>query len=200
MSVPYTADEAKAAFVAPISESLDVFDYAVAGAQAAQLQNVIAPPSSELAAELDGAAEWLGIPAEEILLAALGRALGRARGDGAVAVDLIGGHRVPCHPVLLICAAGLPMAPTEMLQGAHNALAAAPGRACRESEISLRVPSAERGGSTYALEVHLTRIDGSLHTDWRYDARRLDRHSVEEMAEQFPLALIEITSDAAAPL
>ena len=38
-----------------------------------------------------------------------------------------------------------------------------------------------------------------LHLDWWYDTARLERYTVEELAEQFPLALIEITSDAAAP-
>jgi hypothetical protein len=32
--------------------------------------------------------------------------------------------------------------------------------------------------------------------DWWYDARRLDAATVEELTEQFPLALIELTSEA----
>ena len=44
------------------------------------------------------------------------------------------------------------------------------------------------------------RTDGLLQFDWWYDASRFERYTVEELAEQFPLALIEMTSDAAAPL
>ena len=51
-----------------------------------------------------------------------------------------------------------------------------------------------------ALEVRVQRADGLLQIDWFYDASRFDAYSIEEMAEQFPLAVIEITSDAAAPL
>lgn len=202
MVAPYTADEVKATFATAIPESLDVFDYPAADAGAAQLENVTTPPSSELAAELDGAAEWLGVTVEEILLAALGRTLGRTRGDGAVAVDVACDRQGLCHPVSLICAAGAPMGPTELLQGAHNALAAAPERACGESQLALRVlnTDAGQGGSGYALELRVTRMDGSLRADWVYNAGRLDAYSVEEMAEQFSLALIEITSDAGAPL
>ena len=42
--------------------------------------------------------------------------------------------------------------------------------------------------------------DGHVHMDWWYDTRRLDRYTVEEMTEQFPLALIDLTSDAVPPI
>ena len=37
-----------------------------------------------------------------------------------------------------------------------------------------------------------------MHLDWWYDIRSFDRSTVEELAGQFPLALIELTSDGAA--
>jgi hypothetical protein len=39
-----------------------------------------------------------------------------------------------------------------------------------------------------------------LHLDWWYDTSRFDRYTVEELTEQFPFALLEMTSDAVAPV
>ena len=38
--------------------------------------------------------------------------------------------------------------------------------------------------------------DGLVQLDWWYDTRSFDSYTVEELAEQFPLALIELTSEA----
>jgi hypothetical protein len=101
----------------------------------------------------------------------------------------------------MICAAGQPMGPTEMLQGAHSVLAGAPFRAGAQSEVLLNVVNGVVDRPcTRPLELRVQRVDGLLQIDWWYDESRLDAYSVEEMAEQFPLAVIEITSDAAAPL
>jgi hypothetical protein len=55
--------------------------------------------------------------------------------------------------------------------------------------------------SGHALEVRVYRTgDDLVQTDWWYDTRRLDRYTVEEMTEQFPLALIDLTSDAVPPI
>jgi phthiocerol/phenolphthiocerol synthesis type-I polyketide synthase E len=51
-------------------------------------------------------------------------------------------------------------------------------------------------GLGHALQLRVYRIAGLLHLDWWYDSRRLDRSTVEELTEQFPLALIELTSEA----
>ena len=202
MVAPYIADEVKHPIVTSAPVALDVFDRAGRAPAASQREKFGTTSPSELIEELDGAAEWLGVQVEEILLAALGRTFGRTRGDGAVAVDVTGGHRWLCHPVTLLCAESWPMGPTEMLQGAHGVLASASGHPVVQSEILLNVnPAALTGGAaTPALELRVQRVDGTLHLDWWYDPARLDSYSVEEMAEQFPLALIEITSDAGAPL
>ena len=55
-------------------------------------------------------------------------------------------------------------------------------------------------GLGHAIEFRVFRSAGVLHLDWWYDTTRLDRYTVEELTEQFPLALFEMTSDAAAPV
>ena len=55
-------------------------------------------------------------------------------------------------------------------------------------------------GLGHALEVRIYRTAGLLHVDWWYDTSRFDPYTIEELTEQFPLALFEMTSDAAAPL
>ena len=40
------------------------------------------------------------------------------------------------------------------------------------------------------------RTDGLVQLDWWYDTRSFEPYTVEELAEQFPLALIELTSEA----
>lgn len=202
MVAPYITDEVEQRPVYSAPVTLDVFDHPSTDTLPTHLEKLSTSPSSELTEELDAAAEWLGVQAEEILLAALGRTLGRTRGEGTVTVDVTGGHRWLSHPVTLICAADHPMGPTEMLQGAHSALTVAPGRANAQAELLLNVSitgliDAPAGR---ALELRAQRVNGLLQLDWWYDATRFDAYSVEEMAEQFPLALIEITSDAAAPL
>ncbi len=205
MVAPYQADEVKKTFSAPAPELLDLFDYAATDTAGSQFENVVTALSSELIGELDWATEFLGVSSEEILLAALGRTFGRTRGDGTVVVNVVGNRR-PCPPVVLMCAASPPMGPTEMLQGAHNGLVASFGHpeTTSKSEILLNtLPGGGQGSADHsaaALEVHVARVDGALQLAWCFDTGRLARYSVEEMAEQFPLALIEITSDAAAPL
>ncbi|QZT59490.1 hypothetical protein [Mycolicibacterium austroafricanum] len=201
MVAPYISDEVKLRPVPSVPEILDVFDRPAADALPARSHKFGTRSSSELTEELDGAAEWLGVGVEEILLAALGRTFGRTRGEGAVDVDVTGGHRWASRPVSMICAAGQPMGPTEMLQGAHSVLAGAPFRAGAQSEVLLNVVNGVVDRPcTRPLELRVQRVDGLLQIDWWYDESRLDAYSVEEMAEQFPLAVIEITSDAAAPL
>lgn len=200
MVAPHIADEVKPRPVFGIPVTLDVFDRP-AGGSSQQLQKFASSPSSELFVELHAAADWLGVPTEEILLAALARTFGRTRGDGEVAVDVTGGHRWLNHPVALPCAASVPMGPTELLQGAHTALASAPGHPVPKSEVLLNVVDGDQAPASGAgLELQVRCVDDQLHALWWYDAARLDDYSVEEMAEQFGLALIEITSDAAAPL
>ncbi|TRW83246.1 hypothetical protein FK535_11310 [Mycolicibacterium sp. 018/SC-01/001] len=198
MVAPFLPDEVKHPLVVAAPIALDVFDRPAVPTAPAQSVTTTGAPSSELAAELDGAAQWLGVRAEELLLAALGRTLGRTRGDGAVAVSVRSAALGSPLTVTLLCAAGVPMGPSEMLQGAHNALSEAVAEA--PAEIALQLDGAADPANLPALHVHVRRIGDELRVDWTHDAGRLDDYSVEEMAEQFGSALIEITSDAGAPL
>ncbi len=173
------------------------------------LARLSTPPTVELTAELDGATPWLGLAADEILLAALGRTIARTIGDGVVAVDVAGGHGWLLHAVPLICATAKQASPTEMLRGVHHALAAdahLPVRPpseillnCVDSPSDAATSMHEPQGLGHVLELRVYRTAGLIHLDWWYDADRLDHYTVEELTEQFPLALFEMTSDAEPP-
>jgi hypothetical protein len=70
-----------------------------------------------------------------------------------------------------------------------------------EAEICIsRAGTAADLSTDRALQLSAYRRDGILHLDWWYDNRRFDDYTVAELAEQFPLALIELTSEAVGPL
>jgi hypothetical protein len=48
----------------------------------------------------------------------------------------------------------------------------------------------------HALELRAYRDSGVMHVDWWFDSSRFDRATIQELAEQFPFALIELTSEA----
>ncbi len=178
------------------SSPLRIVDHETLDApQAADLAKLSAPLDSTLTAELDGAQWYLGVAAEEILLASLGLAIARAIGEGVVAVD-IAGHS---GSVPLACtSAGLATA-TETLTAVHRTLAAghsAPKLAAQPpSDIYFCYLDTEPG-LRHALELRAYRADDVVQLDWWYDTRSFDRHTVEELAEQLPLTLIELTSEA----
>ncbi|GJF15106.1 polyketide synthase [Mycolicibacterium cyprinidarum] len=201
MVAQYMADEVRP-FLAPVPVPLQLVDHPAEEGIAPRFENVSMRPASELADELDGAADWLGVRVAEILLAALGRAIGRTRGEGTVTVDVTAEHRRLFHTVSLICSDAPPMGPTEMLQGAHTALTGASSFSTATAEVLLNVATGQdlAAGGNHALELRVHRTGKQLHLDWSFDATRFDAYSIEELAEQFPLALIELTSNAAAPL
>ena len=72
------------------------------------------------------------------------------------------------------------------------------GQSRPTSEFSYRTafpgPAPDTG---HLLALHACRgTDGVVHLDWWYDIRSFDRSTVEELAGQFPLALIELASEA----
>ena len=145
--------------------------------------------------ELDGAQWYLGLAGEEILLAALGLAIARTIGEGVVPVD-VAGHG---GSVALSCtSAGLATA-TETLGAVHRSLSAGPTApklaAQPPSEIHFSYLGTEPG-LRHTLELRAYRADGLVQLDWWYDTRSFDAYTVEELAEQLPLALIELTSEA----
>jgi hypothetical protein len=191
--------------------TLRVADHDIADGTSPKLDRLSIPANSELTAEVDGAAAWLGLAADEILLAALGRAIARTIGEGIVAVDVTGERRWLLHAIPLMCATAHEVGPTEMLGNVHEALAAAPGHGADvQSEIFLNYVGTVPAGTTptyetpaglgYALELRVYRVDGLLQLDWWYDTCRFDGYTIEELMEQFPFALFEMTSDAVAPV
>ncbi|MGE2691646.1 hypothetical protein [Mycolicibacterium pulveris] len=168
------------------------------------------PANEELTAELDGATEWLGLPAGEILLAALTRTIARTLGEGIVAVDVASGRGPLLDAVPLACATSHQMSATEVLAGVHRALAAAcESVASDPSEVYFNFIGEVPAGPEpvqetppalgHLLEVRMYRADGDIHIDWWYDTGRFASHTITELCEQFPLALYEMTSDALPP-
>ncbi|HEX4587244.1 MAG TPA: hypothetical protein VH185_04645 [Mycobacterium sp.] len=214
MVAPYLADQTSE-LTYPVdtlaSPTLRVVDHDIAGGTSPVLAKLSTPPSDEVTAEVDGATEWLGVAADEILLAALGRTIARTIGDGVVAVDVTGERRWLLHAIPLVCASAQQASPTEMLGNVHRMLAAVPAHATSmPSEVFLNYIGTMPDGTTpmyetppglgYALELRVYRTEGQLHLDWWYDTTRFDSYTVEEFTEQFPFALFEMTSDAAAPV
>ncbi len=191
--------------------TLRVVDHDIAEGTSPALDELAMLPSEEVTAEIDGATEWLGVAADEILLAALGRTIARTIGEGVVAVDVTGERRWLLHTIPLLCASAQQANATEMVGTVHRMLNTVPAQSdSLPSEIFLNYIGALTNGITpmyetppglgYALELRTYRADGLLHLDWWYDSTRFDRYTIEELMEQFPLALFEMTSDAAAPV
>lgn len=145
---------------------------------------------SVLAAELDGAQLAMGCTAEEILLAALGRTVARTIGDGMLVVDIDTAGGAP-RRVALPCVAQRDLSGAELLAAARSAV---PGGA--DTRAAVRVGYGETVSSVpYVLTLQVRNdAAGALRVDWSFDVRSFDHYTVEELAEQFPLALIEVTS------
>ena len=191
------------------ASALRIADHETAPGTSPTFARMSIPATEEITAEVEGAASWLGLATDEILLAALGRAIARTIGEGVVIVDVTGERRWLLHAIPLRCASSQQASPTEMLSGVHKAMGVPPRQGCR-SEIFLNDVGTLPDGTTptyetppglgYALELRVYRTNGLLHLDWWYDTGRFDQYTVEELSEQFPLALFEMTSDAAAPV
>lgn len=169
-----------------------------------------APLDDVLTLELDGAAFALGVAADELLLAALGRTVARTIGEGVVAVDVVRDGRAVPALVDLTCAGGGELDATEMVVLAHHALTDTPtgrlGGFFGDSDPAAEVFFNYMGTTParrneppllgHALEIRAYRDSGVMHVDWWFDADRFDHATVQEFAEQFPFALIELTSEA----
>ncbi|KUI34031.1 hypothetical protein AU197_05285 [Mycobacterium sp. IS-1590] len=187
-----------------------ITDYDADAVTSASMIKVSTPASDELTAELDGATEWLGLPADEILIAALSRTIARTLGEGMVRVDIASERGSLLDAVPLVCVAGQHASATEVLASVHQTLAAASEREVAASpEVYFNyigelptdtVPVQETPpGLGHALEVRVYRADGDVRVDWWYDTSRFEPYTIEELSEQFPLALVEMTSDALPP-
>jgi hypothetical protein len=193
--------------------NLQLTDYdAVGQLHADDLEKVSAPLSTLLTQELDGASEALGLTTDEILVAALGRTIERTIGDGSVAVD-VPGYGASVHAMTLDCVSPAEVGADEMLAGVHDALAALKMRRIvhgvpndlRAQPISEVLFADGDDASTrphlgHALELRAYRSGDVIALDWWFDTRSFEPYTVQELAEQFPLALIELTSEATPPV
>nr|WP_234712876.1 hypothetical protein [Mycolicibacterium komanii]CRL73286.1 phenolpthiocerol synthesis type-I polyketide synthase PpsE [Mycolicibacterium komanii] len=185
------------------------YDAADAGASAS-MAKVSTPASDELTAELDGATEWLGLPADEILVAALSRTIARTLGEGLVPVDIASERGALLDAVPLVCVTAQRAGATEVLGAVHHTLAAASehdeaaspevyfnyiGELPAETAPVQETPP----GLGHALEVRVYRAGGDVRIDWWYDTSRFEAYTIEELAEQFGLSLVEMTTDALPP-
>jgi hypothetical protein len=184
-----------------VKEAVRVTDHDVAAPpRPDDLAKLAVPLTSMLTAEFDEAQRYLRVAAEQLLLAALGRTIARTLGTGHVDVDVAvtGGFAVslPCTTVRQAGA-------TKALRAVHLAVAAgAPVTSAVDVHFSyirsVPEPAYRQALPTgsHALDLRVYRAEGLLQMDWWYDTRRLDPYTVEELTEQFPLALIELTSEA----
>lgn len=151
---------------------------------------------SVLRAELVGAQRETGCSAAQILLAALGRTVARTIGDGVLTVDVDAGEST-ADGVAVPCASEREVSAFELLAAIRRALAAG-GAAPTPTDVYFAYGAATIAEDRHRLEVH-TRLDAepadTIVVDWWYDTRSFDAATVDELAEQFPLALIELTSE-----
>lgn len=194
--------------------TIHVVDYDTPDAtRPAGMVRLSTPDTEELTAELDGATEWLSVASDEILLSALARTIAHTLGEGVVTVDIASEGRCLLDAVPLACVTKQQASATELLRGVHRTLGAASESAGDGmSEVyfnylgevpdeSIPVPVQEAPpGLGHALEMRVYRTGDLVHVDWWYDTSRFEDYTVEELSEQFPLALIEMTSDALPPL
>lgn len=216
MVAPYLAHNGVDATdsVDPSRIRLRIADRDIAGAPRATTL-LSASLSDVLTMELDGAADALGLTSDELLLAALGRTIARTIGVGVVAVDVTRAGRALLQPVELTCATDRQVSADDAIAAVHVALAVAPHRAIQHGivhyfgathppaevffhDLGDQQPSSDRPPVTgHALELRVHRTPAGVSLDWFYDSERFDRATVTELTEQFPFALIELTSEAA---
>lgn len=156
-----------------------------------------APDMAKLASRLDAVltAEVTspgvagGAAFEVILVAALGRAIARTVGPGALTV-VLDGERGP-RRTRLECSDLRSPGPAEPLAAVTPADAAANGHAWVSYRSTVSGTTPPEG---YLLALHARRGADVIYLNWWYDTRSFDRHTIEEFDEQLPLALIEVVS------
>jgi hypothetical protein len=194
-----------------MSANLQITDYDVADRPEGDDVAVLSAQLSEvLTQELDGASAALGVSPDDLLLAALGRAIERTIGEGVAAVD-VPGHGRTMYPVKLSCVGPQRMDATEMLAGVHHMMAAVSLRrtvhgvpddphAQPLSDVLFAYGTSEPARLGHPIELCAYRRGGVLVLDWWYDAPSFERYTIEELSEQLPFTLIELTSEATAPV
>ncbi len=176
-------------------------DYDAVGAAPQTMTSSCCPRTcrTSLTQELDGASAALGVTADEILLAAFGRAIARTIGEGVVAVDVPGHgtHRAPGGPGLR------GSAPERMPPRCWRACTARSRRchctgsctACLTIRTRNRCPTscsrtatAEPGAARARSRTARTPRDGEVMAlDWWYDARSFEPYTIEELVRAVPV-------------
>ncbi|MCV7065126.1 polyketide synthase [Mycolicibacterium farcinogenes] len=157
---------------------------------AADMATVWSALDEVLAAELLGAHLAMGCTVEDLLLAALGRTVARTIGEGMLTVDIASDSGARTRRVGVPCVARRGLSGAELLAAARRDA----GDARAEADVSFGYGEcAGDCGHPLALRVHRDTAT-TMRLRWQFDTRGFDRCTVEELAEQFPLALIEVTS------
>ncbi|MDV3124743.1 hypothetical protein M1247_07455 [Mycobacterium sp. 21AC1] len=153
-----------------------------------------------LAAELAGAQEAMGATAEEILLAALARSVARTMGNGVLTVDVDNTPDNEGFRVGLRCDSRRDLSGPELLAATRDAVDARGHVECPRADVRFSYQKsaarpAEDGAHPLSLYAYTDAGPvAGIRLDWTFDARSFDWNTVEELSEQFPLALIEVTS------
>jgi hypothetical protein len=193
--------------------NLQLTDYDPEGSPLVEdLELISAPLSALLTMELEGAAAVLEVTTDDILLAALGRSIERTIGTGVIGVD-VPSYGTSVQPVTLSCSAPAQLDADEMLAAVHHQLGAVAvhrivrgvpdqSRAASPSAVLFATGEAcaARPHAGHVLELRASRQGDVIALDWWFDARSFEPYTVAELADQFPLAMIELTSEATPPL
>lgn len=162
--------------------------------------------SPVVTAELEGAVEYLGVDAEVLLIAALGRAIERVFGPGRAAVDVAaakersGGGLAVIRQLEVDAVSASEVDATTMVQSVRAALAAANPDPNDVADVlfsyGMSAIDGEHPGPAHTLEVRACHTGDVLHVDWWYARHQFEPYTVEELAEQFSYAVIELASEA----
>ena len=178
-----------------------IADHVVAtAAQASDMVKRSAFLDDVLSAELAGAQHALGSTIEELLLAVLGRTVARVIGGGLLTVDMdpaADDLGVVGSTLAVPCVSKRGLSGSELLAAGHGA-----GGGDLRGELADiafcygDMAPTPTGEHVLALHVDHQCLDDDrvVRLDWWYDRRSFDHHTIEELADQFPLALIEVTS------
>jgi hypothetical protein len=209
MTVAY-AGEIDPVLPSAAAVTMHVADYEFGGVDTAgtavDMRRLEAPLSPVIAAELEGGAEYLGVDVEVLLIGALGRAIERVVGDGRAAVDLAatkersGGGLAVLRRLEVDCVSASDVDATAMVQSVRNALAAATANPTDIADVmfsyGMSAIDGDHPGPAHTLEVRAFHADDVLHVDWWYARHQFEPYTVEELAEQFAYAVIELASEA----
>ncbi|WKG06279.1 polyketide synthase [Mycolicibacterium sp. HK-90] len=170
-----------------------IADHDTAGpALAADMATVSSALDEVLAAELLGAQIAMGCTVEDLLLAALGRTVARTIGEGMLTVDVASPPGPGGRLVGVPCVARRGLSGAELLAAARRGA----GGVRAAADVGFGYGEcADAGASAHPLVLRVHRdTETTMRLHWQFDTRGFDPCTVEELAEQFPLALIEVTS------